>query len=319
ETGPCGPCSEIHYDFGPEGSEWGHADCRFPCECGRYVEIWNLVFMQFNRDAEGKMTPLPRPSIDTGLGLDRFTAVLQGKFSVYDTDLLRPIMERAAQVAGRVYGEEEKSDVALRILADHSRSTVFLIHDGVLPANDGRGYVLRKIMRRAMRHGRTIGLEKPFLFELTGFVAEHMKSGYPELMESVGRVARVVKEEEQRYAHTFVLAERVFEEEVRKLADGTIPGGISFNLYDTYGLALDEQEEMARERTLGIDREGFEREMSAQRARARASWKGAEKAAVPEVYHKLRESGKTKFEGYDGFDATGCRIAGLIIDGKQVD
>ncbi len=317
ETGPCGPCSEIHYDFGPAGSEWGHADCSFPCECGRYVEIWNLVFMQFNRDAAGVMTPLPRPSIDTGMGLERVAAILQGKLSNYETDLLRPIIDRAAQITGTTYGDDEKTDVALRILADHSRATAFLIHDGVLPANEGRGYVLRKIMRRAMRHGRMIGMERPFLYELTGFVAEVMKTGYPELIESVGRVARVVKEEEQRYAHTFVLAERVFEEEVQKISGAVIPGSVSFKLYDTYGLALDEQEEMARERNLEIDREGFERAMSEQRARARASWKGAEKAAAAGVYSQLPHLGPTKFEGYESLTATGCRVLALVA-GEQI-
>jgi len=320
DTGPCGPCSEIHYDYGPEGSEWGHPDCAFPCDCGRYVEIWNLVFMQFDRDAAGKMTPLPRPSIDTGMGLERVAAVLQGKLSNFDTDLLRPIIGEAARLAGRLYGEEEKTDVGLRILADHSRAAGFLIHDGVLPANEGRGYVLRKIMRRAMRHGRLLGLEKPFLYELAGFVADHMKPGYPELMESVARVARVVKEEEQRYAHTFVLAERVFEQQVEGLAaGGVIPGAASFKLYDTYGLALDEQEEMARERNLSIDRAGFETEMAAQRARARASWKGAEKAAVAEVYQNLRERGRTTFLGYDGLAASDCRIVALLVDQKPVE
>jgi alanyl-tRNA synthetase len=319
ETGPCGPCSEIHYDYGPHGSEWGHVDCRFPCECGRYVEIWNLVFMQYDRDAAGRMTPLPRPSIDTGMGLERVAAVLQGKLSNYDTDLLRPIIDRACEITGRPYGEDEKSDIGLRILADHSRAAAFLIHDGVLPANEGRGYVLRKIMRRAMRHGRMLGMEQPFLYQLTGFVAELMKTGYPELLESVSRVARVVKEEEQRYAHTYVVAERVFEQEVQNLTGNVIPGAVSFKLYDTYGLALDEQEEMARERNLGIDREGFEREMAAQRARARASWKGAEKAAAAGVYQKLLDLGRTQFEGYDRFFSKDCRILALIVNERLVD
>jgi alanyl-tRNA synthetase len=319
ETGPCGPCSEIHYDFGPEGSEWGHPDCVFPCDCGRYVEIWNLVFMQFNRDESGALTPLPRPSIDTGMGLERVAAVLQGKLSNYDADLIRPLIEHAAQIAGRVYGEDEKTDVGLRILADHSRATAFLVHDGVLPSNEGRGYVLRKIMRRALRHGRMMGLDRPFLYELTGFVAEHMKTAYPELLESVGRVARVVKEEEQRYAHTFVVAEKVFEQQVESLQGGVIPGAVSFKLYDTYGLALDEQEEMARERNLEIDREGFEAEMSAQRARARASWKGAEKAAVGEAYMKLLDLGPTRFEGYEGTALESCKVIGLVADEKLVE
>jgi alanyl-tRNA synthetase len=319
DTGPCGPCSEIHYDFGPEGSEWGHPDCQFPCDCGRYVEIWNLVFMQYNRDESGTLTPLPRPSIDTGMGLERVAAVLQGKLSNFETDLIRPIIDRAAQIASRGYGEDEKTDIGLRILADHSRATAFLIHDGVLPSNEGRGYVLRKIMRRALRHGRMMGLDRPFLFELTGFVADHMKTAYPEMLEGVGRVARVVKEEEHRYAHTFVVAEKVFEQQVESLANGVIPGAVAFKLYDTYGLALDEQEEMARERNLEIDRDGFETEMSAQRARARASWKGAEKATVSEAYSKLLEMGTTRFEGYDGTSLEGCRILGLVLDDRLVN
>ena len=319
DTGPCGPCSEIHYDFGPDGSEWNHADCQFPCDCGRYVEIWNLVFMQFNRDAAGVLTPLPRPSIDTGMGLERVAAILQGKLSNYETDLLRPIIDRAAEITNRPYGDDDKVDTALRILADHSRATAFLIHDGVIPANEGRGYVLRKIMRRALRHARLVGMDKPFLYELTGFVAEHMKPGYPELLESVTRVARVVKEEEHRYAHTFVLAERVFEQEVEKLSGGkALPGAVSFKLYDTYGLALDEQEEMARERSLSIDREGFEAEMSAQRSRARASWKGAEKVAVAEVYSQVQQLGPTKFQGYDGTALEGCRVLALVAGDKLV-
>ena len=172
ETGPCGPCSEIHYDLGPEASEPGREHEAFPSDAGgRFVEIWNLVFMQFNRDASGVLTPLPRPSIDTGMGLERVAAVLQGKLSNYDTDLIRPIVERAADLFGVAYGADARVDTALRIAADHARAAAFLIHDGVLPANDGRGYVLRKIMRRAMRNARLIGVEEPFLYKLTGFVA----------------------------------------------------------------------------------------------------------------------------------------------------
>jgi len=321
DTGPCGPCSEIHYDFGPPGSEWGHPNCAFPCECGRYVEIWNLVFMQYDRDAAGKMTPLPRPSIDTGMGLDRMAAVLQAKLSVFETDLLRPIVERASELTGRAYGDDEKTDVSLRILADHSRSAAFLIHDGVLPSNEGRGYVLRKILRRALRHGRMIGMEKAFLYDLAGFVAGHMKTGYPELMESVARVARVVKEEEQRYAHTFVRAEQEFVlgTATYESTGQPIPGQVAFKLYDTYGLALDEQEEMARERGLSIDAAGFESAMGEQRARARASWKGAEKAAASPVYQRLLERGRTKFEGYGAFSAAGCQVLALLVDDNLVE
>ena len=314
ETGPCGPCSEIHYDLGIEAAEPGRQSEEFPSDAGgRFVEIWNLVFMQFDRDAGGQLTPLPRPSIDTGMGLERVAAVLQGKLSNYDTDLIRPIVERAAELFRVSPGSDPRSDTALRIAADHARATAFLIHDGVAPANEGRGYVLRKIMRRAMRNARLVGVQDPFLYKLTGCVAELMRPAYPELMESVQRVARVVKDEEHRYATTFLEAEKVFGEEVSKLEDRRIPGAVSFKLYDTYGLALDEQEEMAREKNLSIDREGFEREMERQRERARASWKGAERGAVVPAYQKLLERGRTKFLGYTDMEAL-SRVIGLVVD-----
>jgi len=319
DTGPCGPCSEIFYDMGPGASAPGHEHEVFPHTTDdRYVEIWNLVFMQFNRDSSGVLTPLPRPSIDTGMGLDRTTAVLQGKLSVYDTDLIFPIIARAADMFGVSYGADARVDTALRIAADHCRSTTFLINDGVLPANDGRGYVLRKIMRRAMRHVRLIGVEEPFLYKLTGTVAELMKPAYPELMESVQRVARIVKDEEHRYATTFLVAERVFNDEVKSLADHAIPGSLSFKLYDTFGLALDEQEDMARDRGLTIDREGFDREMERQRDRARASWKGAEKGATAPAYQELVERGRTKFLGYEELAST-SRVVGLLVERELRD
>jgi alanyl-tRNA synthetase len=319
ETGPCGPCSEIHYDLGVEAAEPGREHEQFPNDAGgRFVEIWNLVFMQFNKDANGKMTPLPRPSIDTGMGLERIAAVMQGKLSNYETDLLEPIIINAADMFGITYGSDPKIDTALRIAADHARATEFLIHDGILPANEGRGYVLRKIMRRAMRNVRLIGVEEPFLYKMTGFVAELMRPAYPELMESVQRVARVVKDEEHRYATTFLVAEKVFNDEIKSISDHTIPGNVSFKLYDTYGLALDEQEEMARERGLAIDREGFDREMNQQRERARASWKGAEKGVLAPAYQQLAAKGRTKFLGYNELAAT-SRVVGLLVDHEMVD
>jgi alanyl-tRNA synthetase len=319
DTGPCGPCSEIHYDLGVEAAAPGREHEQFPSDAGdRFVEIWNLVFMQFNRDAYGTVTPLPRPSVDTGMGLERMAAVLQGKLSVFDTDLLHPIMVRAADLFNVTLGADPRVDTALRIAADHARSTAFLVHDGVLPSNEGRGYVLRKIMRRAMRNVRLIGVEEPFLYQLTGFVAELMGSAYPDMIESVQRVARIAKDEEHRYATTFLLAEKKFQEAIQGVQGFLIPGAISFQLYDTYGLALDEQEEMARERGLGIDREGFEREMEQQRERARASWKGAEKGAVVPAYQKLIEQGRTKFLGYSDLEAR-SRVIGLLIDHQAVE
>jgi alanyl-tRNA synthetase len=319
ETGPCGPCSEIHYDLGVEAAGPGCENEAFPSDAGgRFVEIWNLVFMQFNRDAAGVLTPLPRPSIDTGMGLERIAAVMQGKLSNYDTDLILPIVERAGELCGVAHGADARVDTALRIAADHSRAAAFLIHDGVLPANEGRGYVLRKIMRRAMRHARLIGVEEPFLYKLTGFVAELMRPAYPEMIESVERVARVVKDEEHRYATTYLVAEKVFNDEIRSLAGAGIPGAVSFKLYDTYGLALDEQEEMAREHGLAVDREAFEIEMERQRERARASWKGAGKGAVVPAYQALLEHGRTRFLGYVETEAT-ARVVGLLIDRELVD
>ena len=318
ETGPCGPCSEIHYDLGPEAAEPGREQEEFPLDGGgRYVEIWNLVFMQFDRAADGKLTPLPRPSIDTGLGLERLAAVLQGKLSNYESDLLAPIVDRAAELLKVTPGETAAGDAALRIAADHARAAAFLINDGVLPANDGRGYVLRKIMRRAMRHARRAGAQEPFLYQLTGFVAELMRAAYPELMESVQRVARVVKDEEHRYANTFLLAERVFHDEARAAAGGVLPGAATFKLYDTYGLALDEQEEMAREYGLRIDSDGFAREMEAQRTRARASWKGAERAQIDPAYQRLAEAGKTEFLGYAQLEAE-ARVLAVLKDGAEI-
>jgi alanyl-tRNA synthetase len=307
DTGPCGPCSEIHFDLGPEAAEPGREQEQFPDDAGgRFVEIWNLVFMQFDRDLSGKMTPLPKPSIDTGMGLERIAAVLQGKLSNYDTDLIRPIINKAGELFRKSYGEDERTDVVLRINADHARATAFLIHDGVVPSNEGRGYVLRKIMRRALRNARMIGTAEPYLYKMTGFVAEHMRDAYPEMMESVQRVARVVKDEEHRYATTFQVAEKFFHDEAKSAVGGVLPGAAAFKLYDTYGLALDEQEEMARETGLTIDRVGFDVELEKQRTRARASWRGADKAQVNPVYQSLP---RTEFVGRETLESPAKVIA----------
>jgi alanyl-tRNA synthetase len=316
ETGPCGPCSEIHYDLGPQAAEKGREHEQFPLDGGgRFVEIWNLVFMQFDRANDGKMTPLPRPSIDTGMGLERVAAILQGQISNYDSDLIRPIIDRAAELLHVSFGGDVKTDTALRINADHARATAFLIHDGVVPANEGRGYVLRKIMRRAMRNGRLAGASGTYLHQLTGFVADFMKPAYPELQESIERVARIVRDEENRYATTFQVAERFFHDEAKSAAGGVLPGAAAFKLYDTYGLALDEQEEMAREFGLHIDNEGFAAEMEKQRARARASWRGADKAHVAPVYKELPS---IEFIGRATLEAP-VSVVKLIVDKNAVD
>ncbi len=316
ETGPCGPCSEIHYDLGPEAAEKGRENEQFPLDGGgRYVEIWNLVFMQFDRSLDGTLTPLPRPSIDTGMGLERVAAVLQDHLSNYDTDLLRPIVDRAAELFSVKFHGDERTDTALRINADHARATTFLIHDGVVPSNEGRGYVLRKIMRRAMRNGRLAGQTQPYFHELTAFVADLMRGAYPELQESIPRVARIVREEENRYASTFQVAERFFHDEAKSAVNGVLSGSAAFKLYDTYGLAPDEQEEMAREFGLTIDRESFTVEMEKQRNRARASWKGADKAHVADVYKELPAS---EFIGRESLEAP-VEVLRLIADKNPVD
>ena len=320
DTGPCGPCSEIHYDLGPETAEPGREHEQFPLDGGgRFVEIWNLVFMQYDRASSGVMTRLPRPSIDTGMGLERVAAIMQGKLTNYECDLLLPIIHHAGERFKVNYGDEQRTDTVLKIVADHARATAFLINDGVLPSNEGRGYVLRKIMRRAMRNARMIGVQDPFLYQLTGFVAEFMKSAYPDMIDSIQRVARVVKDEEHRYATTFQVAEKVFLDEAKSAAGGVLPGPAAFKLYDTYGLALDEQEEMARERSLQIDVVGFKAEMDKQRERARASWKGADKAQIAPVYSQLQQKGRTKFIGYDALSCDKSKVIALIINEHAVD
>ena len=244
DTGPCGPCTEIHYDMGPAASDAGHTDCQFGCDCGRYVEIWNLVFQEFNRDAAGNYAPLPKPGIDTGAGLERFAAVLQGKISNYETDLFRPLIDFASKLSGKKYGAAPESDASLRILADHGRAAAFLISDGVVPSNEGRGYVLRKIIRRAVRHGRMLGLERPFLFEMARQVAEQMREPYPELLESIGRVTGVIRHEEERFAHTLGEGLRMLQQAIAEWKKGYppsdfFPGETAFRLYDTFGLPLD--------------------------------------------------------------------------------
>jgi alanyl-tRNA synthetase len=365
DTGPCGPCSEIHYDMGIAASDLGHTDCKFPCDCGRYVELWNLVFMQFNRDEQGVMTPLPRPSIDTGAGLERLASVLQGKLSNFDTDLFRPLIEEAAALANVEYGANHDADVSLRIIADHARSATFLISDGVLPSNEGRGYVLRKIMRRAILHGRKLGLKEPFLYRMAEHVVQMMKGPYPDLVESERRVGRIVNGEEVRFAHTIALALDQFEELRIVIAGGSppttatvipvnrlresavqpdptgtafliitgdspekyqIPQGYkgtlaredAFRLYDTFGLPLDLIKDFSEDLRVWIDEGKFNEDLDHQRARARASWKGAEKKIASPAFLKLAEGGKTVFEGYTQTTSTNCKIVALVVNGEAV-
>ena len=320
DTGPCGPCSEIHYDLGPAASELGHTNCAFPCDCGRYVEIWNLVFMQFDRDSEGHLLPLPKPSIDTGMGLERIASVLQGKISNYETDLLRPIIDEACQLFNVEYGGAASSDVSLRIIADHVRAATFLISDGVIPSNEGRGYVLRKIMRRGIRQGTLLGYKEPFLYTLSGYVVEMMKEAYPELIHTREYVARVIKTEEERFAAMVTVGLQRLEQTIHQLVKSgkdVIPGIEIFKLYDTYGFPLDFTKEIADEKSMRLDMDGFEAELEKQRERARQSWRGDETAVSP-FYEKFVGRGGTPFVGYDAIRST-SRIAGFLVNGMPVD
>jgi alanyl-tRNA synthetase len=335
DTGPCGPCSEIHYDMGPTASEHGHAECHFPCDCGRYVEIWNLVFMQFDRDVSGKLNPLPKPSIDTGMGLERVAAVLQGVISNYDTDLFTPLIKRAAELTRYNPSDDsvpsDNPEAALRIIADHSRAATFLISDGVLPANEGRGYVLRKIIRRAITHGRLLGQAKPFLNEMVGTVCDLMGDAYPELISGSGRVSRAVLAEEVRFLRTVEAGLSMLEKELnalqlkqneplRKLpglvvssAPVVLPGEVAFKLYDTYGLPLDFMEDVLRDQGAILDKDGFDRSMAEQKTRARSSWKGAAKQTANPAYQHLP---KSVFEGYRQTRSDGCEVLAIIHNGQ---
>jgi alanyl-tRNA synthetase len=327
DTGPCGPCSEIHYDMGPEASDEGHTDCKFPCECGRYVEIWNLVFMQFDRNPQGELTPLPKPSIDTGMGLERVSAVLQRVLSNYDTDLFTPLIKRAAELTGTELRKEletenrTRSAASLRVIADHARACTFLISDGVLPANEGRGYVLRKILRRGIRHGRLLGQDKPFMHEMVYAVRDLMKDAYPELIENSKRVAEVILSEERRFAHTLDLGLKKLEEDFEPLLASkngnvvTYGGDQAFKLYDTFGLPLDFMVDAARDQGIEFDQAGFDRAMQEQRERARASWKGGAKQTASPIY---RDLSKTVFEGYKQTVSDDCEVLAIVKDGQGV-
>jgi alanyl-tRNA synthetase len=321
DTGPCGPCSEIHFFQGdtlpcPEEA-MGRACLGVECECDRWLEIWNLVFMQYNRGADGGTEPLPAPCVDTGMGLERVAAVAQGKLSNYDTDLFTPLLAAVAARAGTTYGADPAKDVSLRVIADHLRAATFLIADGILPGNEGRGYVLRKILRRGLRHGKKLGIDGLFFAELTRVVVARMGGAFPELLTEASIVARVVRVEEERFSSTLKVALSEFEKAV--VASGasplTLSGAAAFKLYDTYGLPLDFLDELAADRGLAVDHPGFGREMEAQRERARQSSKMGAVKGDP-VYVKLLAQGKTEFLGYDALSVEAAKVLAVLKDGK---
>ncbi|NNF99866.1 MAG: alanine--tRNA ligase [Desulfobacteraceae bacterium] len=317
DTGPCGPCSEVHLDRG-DAHGCGRDDCGVDCDCDRFLEIWNLVFMQFDRDAEGKMTPLPKPSIDTGMGLERMASVIQNVETNYDTDLLLPIINRAAELSGVGYGERRESDIAMKVIADHSRAAGFLIGDGVLPSNEGRGYVLRRIMRRAIRYGRNIGLTKPFLHETVAVVFEIMKAAYPELDKASAFITNVIKNEETRFSDTLDNGLKILNdslEELNAAGQKHVPGDLIFKLYDTYGFPVDIVRDVVRDETFTLDMDGFNRLMDDQRSRSKSV---VSFTNISDAYKKFAADGaQVEFIGYDRTTEK-ATILMLIRDGEEL-
>ncbi len=316
DTGPCGPCSEIHFDWGarPEAPDDDPSS-----ETGRFMEIWNLVFMQFNRDASGEMTPLPKPSIDTGGGLERWAAVLQGVHSSWESDCFTPLIERAADLTGVAPGHSEETDVSLRVAADHARALTFLIGDGVLPSNAGRGYVLRRILRRASRHGKLLGHETPFIHSVADAVIDQMADAYPELGERRAYITDRIRREEERFLETLSKGLSLLEGEIGELrARGAteLPGETVFKLYDTFGFPVDLTADILAGHDMTLDQSGFDSSMAEQKARARAAWKGSGDTAVQEIYGRIAADVQTSFRGYEGLEFE-APVAALLRDGAS--
>jgi alanyl-tRNA synthetase len=318
DTGPCGPCSELHYDLG-ESPLQNHGECDLTCSCGRWVEVWNLVFMQYNRDTEGKMNPLPAPSIDTGMGFERITTILQNKTTTYDTDLFIPLLDSVAEISGIEYGNDSNDDVSMKIIADHVRAATFVIGDGQYPGNDKRGYVLRKIMRRAIVHGKRLGIENPFLYRISGAVVETMKTAYPELVQTRETVARVIKQEEDSFAGTLGEGLKDFNERAKKIKAGgsrTLQGEEAFFLYDTRGLPIEIIEDLAMENDLIVDEAGFTKALEKQQERSRRDYLSGK---VNEQVAQSLYDGKTSFVGYGISGPMKSTVRAIIVDGNRTD
>ena len=322
DTGPCGPCSEIYVDQGADmacGPDCGIGQC----DCDRFLEIWNLVFMQFNRAEDGTMTPLPKPSIDTGMGLERVTAICQGKRSNFDTDLFQGLIQAMAKKAGVAYHDGEDSDTALRVIADHSRAIAFLLADGMLPSNEGRGYVLRRLIRRAYRFGKLLGFNEPFLCETTAQVVTEMGDTFPELVAAKDFMVRVVRQEEERFGETLDKGLRILEDEMATLKTSgnlTISGETAFKLYDTYGFPLDIVNDIAEKQGFSVDEPGFRENMAVQKKKSKEAWAGSGDKGLAGQFAALLGSGlESEFIGYDCLSAT-SRVVGLLdAEGEPVD
>jgi alanyl-tRNA synthetase len=321
DTGPCGPCSEIFYDQGTAVG-CGRPECTVGCDCDRYMEIWNNVFMQFNRSSDGVLTPLPKPSVDTGMGLERVSAVMQGVSSNYDIDIMQGIIRHIERLSGKRYGDDDKDNVSMRVIADHARAVTFLICDGALPSNEGRGYVLRRIMRRAARHAKMLGCAEPMLFHMVDAVRETMGGAYPELQEREEYIKKVVLSEEQRFAETLDRGLAILNDEVAALrgaGENVIPGDVLFKLYDTYGFPTDLTADIVESEGFTIDDAGFELCMERQRAQAREHWKGSGEEGIAQVYKELHSNGvRGQFVGYDEM-TTYSPVLAIIRDGVSVN
>jgi len=318
DTGPCGPCSEILIDQG-EGTGCGRSTCKVGCECDRFLELWNLVFMESNRSEDGALTPLPEPSIDTGMGLERLTAVIQGKSSNYDSDLFAPIIKVIETLSGKKYGLNDETDFSIKAIADHSRAVTFLMADGIQPTNEGRGYLLRRVIRRAARHGKLLDMNAPFLSTVSDAVVDLMEKSYPELRSSREMMVKVTRAEEERFLETLTTGMNLLEEEIGRLKGTTLPGDIAFKLYDTYGFPIDLTTDILMDRGLGIDEAAFQVAMEEQRRRAKGAWKGSGEEETGAIYDTLYTSGvRTTFAGYEE-ERLRSEVVAIIKDNRSVE
>ena len=318
-TGPCGPCSEIYFDRG-EAYGCGSPTCGVGCDCDRYVEFWNLVFTQFDSDGKGNYAPLDHPNIDTGMGLERLACIMQGVNNLFEVDTVQNIMKHVSRIAGVTYGENERTDVSLRVITDHIRSSVMMICDGVLPSNEGRGYVLRRLLRRAARHGKLLGVERPFLYEVVDTVVHENETAYPDLREKQAYITKVIRTEEENFARTIDGGMKIYQELLaahKEKGESVFSGADAFKLYDTYGFPIDLTAEMAEEEGMQVDREGFDQMMEEQRVRARKArealgdlgWAGIEFGS---------EMPATEFVGYEQ-DKTSAKVLAIVVDGELRD
>jgi alanyl-tRNA synthetase len=319
DTGPCGPCSEILFDQG-ESMGCGRPDCGPGCDCDRYLEIWNLVFTQYDRDLQGNLTPLPSPNIDTGMGLERIAAVVQGVTSNYDTDLFSGIISQLEDISGITYGDDKKKDLSFRVISDHARASAFLIGEGIMPSNEGRGYVLRRIIRRAIRYGQALGMKELFFHKIADNVIDIMGHDYSELLRSRSFINNIIINEEERFSDTLYYGMRILREEIDRLKDmkkDMIPGSLAFRLYDTYGLSVDIVQDVAREENLNIDLAGYEKAMNEQKSQSQESWKGSGEEEVPEAYRRILGRGIiTRFLGHDSLTSR-SKLLSILKEGEE--